>query len=98
MPHVGVQRLPPGDRQDDGAEQQEALPAVLEQHSDGMLRSQGPEHLRETGDLDSSKNNLNTSCCDKLLAGAQAVVPFTMKLVPLEGQFSKLFVRHLEPS
>src|SRR4051812_27129576 len=45
-----------------------------------------------------SSNNLNTSCCDKLLAGAQAVVPFTMKLVPLEGQFSKLFVRHLEPS
>ena len=42
-------------------------------------------------------NNLNSSCCDKLLAGAQAVVPFTMKLVPLEGQFSKLFVRHLEP-
>src|SRR3954464_5546615 len=34
---------------------------------------------------------------DKLLAGAQAVVPFTMKLVPLEGQFSKLLVRHLEP-
>src|SRR3954469_20382088 len=48
--------------------------------------------------MDSSKNNLNTSCCDKLLAGAQAVVPFPMKLVPLEGQFSKLFVRHLEPS
>src|SRR4051794_12247380 len=47
--------------------------------------------------LDSSSNNLNSSCCDKLLAGAQAVVPFTMKLVPLEGQFSKLFVRHLEP-
>src|ERR687891_1736476 len=46
---------------------------------------------------DSSSNNLNSSCCDKLLAGAQAVVPFTMKLVPLEGQFSKLFVRHLEP-
>src|SRR3954447_12809978 len=44
-----------------------------------------------------SSNNLNTSCCDKLLAGAQAVVPFTMKLVPLEGQFSKLLVRHLEP-
>src|SRR3954462_5211431 len=47
--------------------------------------------------LDSSSNNLNSSGCDKLLAGAQAVVPFTMKLVPLEGQFSKLFVRHLEP-
>src|SRR4051794_15820904 len=46
---------------------------------------------------DSSSNNLNSSGCDKLLAGAQAVVPFTMKLVPLEGQFSKLFVRHLEP-
>src|SRR3954468_10897600 len=45
-----------------------------------------------------SNNNLNTSCCDKLLAGAQVVVPFAMKLVPLEGQFSKLFVRHLEPS
>src|SRR3954469_23139743 len=47
--------------------------------------------------MDSSSNNLNSSGCDKLLAGAQAVVPFTMKLVPLEGQFSKLFVRHLEP-
>src|SRR3954464_2032321 len=50
------------------------------------------------GAKDSSKNNLNSSCCDKLLAGVQAVVPFTMKLVPLEGQFRKLFVRHLEPS
>src|SRR4051812_6157564 len=51
-----------------------------------------------TTSMAASSNNLNTSCCDKLLAGAQAVVPFTMKLVPLEGQFSKLFVRHLEPS
>src|SRR4051812_9599161 len=50
-----------------------------------------------TTSMAASSNNLNSSCCDKLLAGAQAVVPFTMKLVPLEGQFSKLFVRHLEP-
>ena len=56
-----------------------------------------PPEGRARWTLDSSSNNLNISCCDKLLAGAQAVVPFTMKLVPLEGQFSKLFVRHLEP-
>src|SRR4051812_12790887 len=72
----------------------------------GFLRRWFSSHHASRGDAieraesytkDSSSNNLNSSCCDKLLAGAQAVVPFTMKLVPLEGQFSKLFVRHLEP-
>src|SRR5260370_4898473 len=45
---------------------------------------------------DSSRNNLNTSCCGKLVAWTQAVVPFTMKFVPLDGQFGKLLVAHLE--
>src|SRR6266436_2974087 len=43
-----------------------------------------------------SKNNLNTSCCGSLVAGAQSVVPFAVKFIPLDGQLRKFLVGHLE--
>ena len=33
---------------------------------------------------DSSRNNLYTLCCGRLVAGTQAVVPFAMKFISLD--------------
>jgi transposase, IS5 family len=46
---------------------------------------------------DASKNNLNTSCCGRLLAWSQSVVPLSMKLVAFDRQLGQFLVRHLDP-
>ena len=46
MPHIGVKRLAPGDRQEDAAENGKATPPVVHQEGDRMSRVECGEHLR----------------------------------------------------
>ena len=48
--HVGVERLAAGDRQHDGAEHDESVPAVVEEEPDGVARVHGFEHHRRADD------------------------------------------------
>src|SRR6266446_4223939 len=46
MPHIGEERLAPGDRQEDAAENGEATPPIVHQEGDGMSWVDCGEHLR----------------------------------------------------
>ena len=45
MPHIGVERLAPGDRQEDAAQNGKATPPALRQERDGMSRVDRGEHI-----------------------------------------------------
>ena len=48
MPHVGVKGLPAGHHQEDGPEDNETAPAVVDEEIDAMGRVDGGEDLRRT--------------------------------------------------
>ena len=51
MAEVGIERLRAGDRQEDGAERDQADHAVAEQEVDRVDRIEGQQHLRIAGDV-----------------------------------------------
>ena len=50
MSHVGVQRLGPGDGQDDGGQREERGPEMADQKADGIGRGQRLQDLGVIGD------------------------------------------------
>src|SRR5579883_775561 len=50
MPHIGIERLAPGDRQEDPAENGKAAPPALPQKGDRISRVDRGEHLRMAQD------------------------------------------------
>ena len=56
MPHIGIKRLGPGHRQHDRAEQNEAVPGMVQQQVDGVARVDSQQDRRVTRNLQPAEN------------------------------------------